>query len=185
MLSSIIEDFEIITVDVDERSEELRMEEEGVPALKVSEGLARLKAQAVFEQLEDSEKENSIVIGADTSVILDDMIFGKPKDHEDAVRMLSALSGNTHVVATGVAVMSGSDIRLFTEETRVEFNPLDDCQMAVINDYISSGSPYDKAGGYGIQDEGALLVKCINGDYANVVGLPVARLARELYIMVK
>ncbi|MCR5327727.1 MAG: Maf family protein [Saccharofermentans sp.] len=185
LLSSIIEDFDIITVDVDERSEELRMEEKGVPALKVSEGLARLKAQAVFEQLEDSVKENSIVIGADTSVILDDIIFGKPRDREDAVRMLSALSGNTHVVATGVAIMSGSDIRLFTEETRVEFNPLDDCQKAVINDYISSGSPYDKAGGYGIQDEGALLVKCINGDYANVVGLPVARLARELYIMVK
>ena len=185
LLSSIIEDFDIITVDVDERAEEIRMEEEGVPALKVSEGLARLKAQAVFDQLEDGEKENSIVIGADTSVILDDVIFGKPKDHEDAVRMLSNLSGNTHVVATGVAIMSGSEVKLFTEETRVEFNPLDDCQKAVITDYCNSGSPYDKAGGYGIQDEGALLVKCINGDYANVVGLPVARLARELYIMVK
>ena len=185
MLSSIIEDFDIITVDVDERAEEIRMEEEGVPALKVSEGLARLKAQAVFDQLEDGEKENSIVIGADTSVILDDVIFGKPKDHEDAVRMLSNLSGNTHVVATGVAIMSGSEVKLFTEETRVEFNPLDDCQKAVITDDCNSGSPYDKAGGYGIQDEGALLVKCINGDYANVVGLPVARLARELYIMVK
>ena len=185
LLSLVTERFEVITAPVDERAAEIRMEEEGVPALKVSEGLAELKARAVFETLPESERENTIVIGADTSVILDDVIFGKPVDHEDAVRMLSALSGNTHVVATGVAVISGGKCELFTEETLVEFNELDDCQREVITDYCNSGSPYDKAGGYGIQDQGALLVKCIKGDYSNVVGLPVARLARELYIMVE
>ncbi len=185
MLSLVTENFEVITVDVDERAEEIRMEEEGVPALKVSEGLARLKAKAVFDSLPDSAKENTVVIGADTSVVLDNVIFGKPSDREEAVRMLSLLSGHTHVVATGVAVFTGSQENIFTEETEVVFNPLDEQQQALIEAYVDGGSPFDKAGGYGIQDKGALLVKCINGDYSNVVGLPVARLARELYIMLK
>ena len=185
LLSLVIEKFEVITVDVDERAAEIKMEEDGVPALKVSEGLAHLKAKAVFETLSDSEKENTIVIGADTSVVLDNVIFGKPADREEAIRMLSLLSGHTHVVATGVAILTGSETNIFTEETRVEFNPLDEQQTALIEAYCDGGSPYDKAGGYGIQDKGALLVKCINGDYSNVVGLPVARLARELYIMLK
>ncbi len=185
LLSLVTEKFEVITVDVDERAAEIKMEEDGVPALKVSEGLAHLKAKAVFETLSDSEKENTIVIGADTSVVLDNVIFGKPADREEAIRMLSLLSGHTHVVATGVAILTGSETNIFTEETRVEFNPLDEQQTALIEAYCDGGSPYDKAGGYGIQDKGALLVKCINGDYSNVVGLPVARLARELYIMLK
>ena len=185
MLSLITNKFEVITVDVDERAAEIRMEEEGVPALKVSEGLAELKAKAVFDQLTDSEKQDTIVIGADTSVVLDNVIFGKPADRDEAVKMLSLLSGHTHVVATGVAVFSGNEMKRFTEETQVEFNALDEYQKSLISDYCDSGSPYDKAGGYGIQDQGALLVKCINGDYSNVVGLPVRTLARELYNMVK
>ncbi|MBR4947266.1 MAG: septum formation protein Maf [Clostridiales bacterium] len=185
LLSLVTDNFEVITVDVDERSAEIRMEEEGVPALRVSEGLAELKAKAVFDTLSEYEKENTIVIGADTSVVLDNIIFGKPADREEAVDMLSLLSGKTHVVATGVAIFSGNEMKRFTEETYVEFNPLDDYQRELISAYCDGGSPYDKAGGYGIQDKGALLVKCINGDYSNVVGLPVPRLARELFNMVK
>ena len=185
MLSLVTDNFEVITVDVDERSAEIRMEEEGVPALRVSEGLAELKAKAVFDTLSEYEKENTIVIGADTSVVLDNIIFGKPADREEAVDMLSLLSGKTHVVATGVAIFSENEMKRFTEETYVEFNPLDDYQRELISAYCDGGSPYDKAGGYGIQDKGALLVKCINGDYSNVVGLPVPRLARELFNMVK
>ena len=161
------------------------MEEEGVPALKVSEGLACLKAKAVFDTLSDSEKEDTVVIGADTSVILDNVIFGKPKTREEAVNMLTLLSGKPHVVATGVAIFAGSKVKIFTEETLVEFNAPDEYQKELIADYCDSRSPYDKAGGYGIQDKGALLVKCINGDYSNVVGLPVPRLARELVDMLK
>lgn len=185
MLSLVTDRFEVITVDVDERSAEIRMEEEGVPALRVSEGLAELKAKAVFDTLSEPEKENTIVIGADTSVVLDNIIFGKPKDRQEAVDMLSLLSGKTHVVATGVAVFAGSKVKIFTEETYVEFNALDDYQRELIEAYCDGGSPYDKAGGYGIQDKGALLVKCINGDYSNVVGLPVPRLAREISGMLK
>jgi septum formation protein len=185
LLSLVTDKFDVIVADIDERAFEIRMEEEGVPALKVSEHLAELKAKAVFDTLDESEKENTIVIGADTSVILDDVIYGKPADREDAVRMLSNLSGRVHVVATGVALFAGTEKRTFTEETSVEFNALDDYQKTLISDYCDSGSPYDKAGGYGIQDMGSLLVKKIDGDYPNVVGLPVARLARELSIMVK
>ncbi len=185
MLSLVTDDFEIITAEVDERAAEIRMENEGVSALKVSECLAEIKARAVFDSLNKDEKENSIVIGADTSVILDDVIYGKPVDRDDAVRMLSSMSGRVHVVATGVALFSGNEKRLFTEETMVEFNPLDDYQKELISEYCDSRSPFDKAGAYGIQDKGALLIKCIKGDYSNVVGLPVARLARELSVMVK
>ena len=155
LLSLVTDRFEVITVDVDERSAEIRMEEEGLPALRVSEGLAELKAKAVFDTLSDLEKENTVVIGADTSVVLDNIIFGKPKDRQEAVDMLSLLSGKTHVVATGVAVFAGSKVKIFTEETYVEFNALDDYQRELIEAYCDGGSPYDKAGGYGIQDKGA------------------------------
>ena len=185
MLSLVTADFEIRTADVDERSAEIEMENKGVPALRVSEHLAELKAGAVFDLLSDKEKEDCIVIGADTSVILDDVIYGKPVDREDAVRMLFSMSGRTHVVATGVALFANGSRRVFTEETSVEFNPLDDYQKELIYAYCDSGSPYDKAGAYGIQDKGALLIKRIDGDYSNVVGLPVARLAREIANMVQ
>ena len=114
MLSLVTDKFDVIVADIDERAFEIRMEEEGVPALKVSEHLAELKAKAVFDTLDESEKENTIVIGADTSVILDDVIYGKPADREDAVKMLSNLSGRVHVVATGVALFTGTEKRTFT-----------------------------------------------------------------------
>lgn len=180
MLSLITKEFAVVTADVDERAAEIKMEEEGTPAHKVSEHLAEIKAKAVFDSLSEEEKENSIVIGADTSVILGDVIYGKPEDRDDAVRMLSSMCGKEHVVATGVALFAGSKKNVFTEETRVEFYRLDEFQSKLISDYCDSGSPYDKAGSYGIQDMGALLIKRIDGDYSNVVGLPVARLAREL-----
>lgn len=185
LLSLVTDRFEIITADIDERAAEIRMEEEGVPALKVSERLAEIKAKAVFDSLTEKERDDAVVIGADTSVILDSVIYGKPADRTDAERMLSSMSGKTHVVATGVALFSGKEKRTFTEETRVVFNELDDYQKALISAYCDSRSPFDKAGAYGIQDKGALLIKGIDGDYSNVVGLPVARLARELAIMLK
>ena len=180
MLSLVTDNFEVLTADVDERAAEIKMEEDGVPALRVSEHLAEIKAKAVFDSLSEEEKANSIVIGADTSVILGDVIYGKPEDREDAMRILSSMCGKEHVVATGVALFAGSKKSIFTEETRVEFYALDDLQKKLISDYCDSGSPYDKAGAYGIQDMGALLIKRIDGDYSNVVGLPVSRLAREL-----
>ena len=180
LLSLITDDFEIITKEVDERSAELEMENKGTPAVLVSEGLAFLKAKAVFDGLPEEEKKNALVIGADTSVILNDEIFGKPEDRADAVRMLTALSGKKHVVATGVALITNETVKCFTEETLVEFYELDKHQKDLIERYCDSSEPYDKAGAYGIQNNGALLVKKIDGDFSNVVGLPVSRLAREM-----
>ena len=180
LLSLITDDFEIMTREVDERSAETEMEGKGTPAVLISQGLALLKARAVFDDLSDEEKMRTLVIGADTSVILDNEIFGKPKDKADAAKMLKRLSGRKHVVATGIALITSEKIKCFTEETLVEFFELDTYQTDLIKRYCSTDEPYDKAGAYGIQNGGALLVRKIDGDFSNVVGLPVSRLAREL-----
>lgn len=185
LLSLITDDFEIITREVDERSAEIEMEKNGTPALRVSEGLALLKAKAVFDELSEDEKKQVCVIGADTSVVVDDEIFGKPSDKADAVSMLTRLSGRVHVVATGVCLITSEKIKCFTEETPVEFYELDQYQKDLIDRYCSSDEPYDKAGAYGIQGGGALLVKKIDGDFSNVVGLPVPRLAREIETVIR
>ena len=180
LLSLITEDFTVRLADIDERALENDLEQRHVPACQVSEELASAKAKAVFEMLEPELKANSVVIGADTSVILDDVIYGKPESKEDAKRMLTNLSGRKHVVATGVSLVFEGGEKRFTDVSLVEFYPLDDYQKNVIERYIESGDPMDKAGAYGIQSGGALLVRGIEGDFLNVVGLPVARLAREL-----
>ena len=180
LLSLITEDFTVTLADIDERSLEADLEQRRVPTLQVSEELASAKAKAVFETLTPEQKACSVVIGADTSVILDDEIYGKPESKEDARRMLTNLSGRKHVVATGVSLVYEGGERRFTEESRVEFCELDEYQQRIIESYIESGDPMDKAGAYGIQSGGALLVKGIEGDFLNVVGLPVSRLAREL-----
>ena len=180
LLSLITEDFTIKLADIDERALEADLETRNVPALEVSEELASAKAHAVFEMLDQDSRASSVVIGADTSVILDDVIYGKPESKEDAQRMLTNLSGRKHVVATGVSLVFEGGEKRFTDVSLVEFYPLDDYQKNGIERYIESGDPMDKAGAYGIQNGGALLVKGIEGDFLNVVGLPVARLAREL-----
>lgn len=180
LLSLITEDFTVKLADIDERSLEADLEQRNVPALMVSEELASAKAHAVFDLLDPADRSSSIVIGADTSVILDGEIYGKPESKEDARRMLTNLSGRKHVVATGVSLVSEGGERRFTDESLVEFYELDDYQRNVIERYTESGDPMDKAGAYGIQSGGALLVKGIEGDFLNVVGLPVSRLAREL-----
>lgn len=180
LLSLITEDFTVRLADIDERALETDLETRNVPALEVSEELASAKAHAVFEMLDQDSRASSVVIGADTSVILDDVIYGKPESKEDAKRMLTNLSGRKHVVATGVSLVFEGGEKRFTDVSLVEFYPLDDYQKNVIERYIESGDPMDKAGAYGIQTGGALLVRGIEGDFLNVVGLPVARLAREL-----
>jgi len=171
----IVSDFEIETTDIDERALEDSLA--GTDAAEVSEQLALAKARAVFGNHKD---EDVAVIGCDTSVILGDKIMGKPEDRDDAVRMLTQLSGNTHIVATGVAVVTKDRTVSFTDAADVIFNPLDDYQRALIERYCDTKDPYDKAGAYGIQNGGALLVQGIRGDFFSVVGLPVSRLARVI-----
>jgi septum formation protein len=137
--------------------------------------LAELKATAFLPQL----KDNQLVITADTIVWLDGHVLNKPSDYQDAYRMLSDLSGKKHQVITGVAVVDAATASSRSDSVRtdVRFVPLTE-QM--IDRYVATGEPLDKAGAYGIQGHGALLVEGIRGDYNNVVGLPVRRLAELL-----
>ncbi len=150
-------------------------EEKADPALP-PEQYALSLALAKAQEVSASSPENA-VIGADTVVFCDGEILGKPKDKADAVRMLTLLSGKTHSVFTGVAVIVSGKAHTFAEETRVSFFPL---SAGEIERYMRTGEPFDKAGAYGIQGKGALLVKKIEGDYYNVMGLPVGRLFRLL-----
>jgi septum formation protein len=134
--------------------------------------LAKRKAQAVSDQY-----PNSFVIGSDTVVVVDNTILGKPQNREEAFSMLKQLSGRTHSVFTGVAIVKATNEREFFEKTDVVFWELTDEEIIK---YMDTGEPFDKAGAYGIQGFGSLLVKQITGDYFAVVGLPVARTLREL-----
>ncbi len=138
---------------------------EGLEIEKHSEYLAKLKADDISKDYPDD-----VVIGADTCVICGNEILGKPKNREDAKRMLEMLSGNTHKVITGCAVVRNGSCESFSVTTLVEFFELSDNE---IESYLDTEEPYDKAGSYGIQSLGGLFVKAINGDYFNVVGLPV------------
>ena len=158
--------FQIITSNTDETISAHLSPEEAVVEL------ASRKAMAVYNQYQDSA-----VIGADTIVALDGEILGKPKNREHAKMMLSKLSGRTHEVFTGVAVINNGQTSTFYEKTDVAFWELSENE---VEHYLDSGEPFDKAGAYGIQGFGALFVKRINGDYYSVVGLPVSRLARLL-----
>jgi septum formation protein len=121
------------------------------------------------------EVENAIIIGADTIVVLDNEYLGKPSDPSDAISMLERLSGKTHIVITGVAILDRPSDNSVTqyEETKVTFRPI---PRKEIGGYVAEGSPLDKAGAYGIQDDyGAVFVSRIEGCYYNVVGLPLSR----------
>lgn len=166
--------------EVDERGIEEEVLQDGGDAREVQRELARQKAAAVFDALTDEQKKDAIVIGADTSVVCDGQILGKPEDKNDARRMLRMLSGKTHEVITGVCVRTQEKEEVFEEVTRVVFGELDEYQTELIERYIATDEPYDKAGAYGIQQGGALLVDTVEGDYFNVVGLPVRRLAYVL-----
>ncbi|SHG88158.1 septum formation protein [Tepidibacter thalassicus DSM 15285] len=138
--------------------------------------LAFQKALDVANKVE----ENDIVIGADTVVVLDNQIFGKPVDEDNAFDMLKKLSGKYHEVITGISVIRLSDNTKIIdyEITKVKMKNIDDDK---IKRYISTKEPMDKAGSYGIQGYGSLLVEKIEGDYFNVVGLPIAKLEEILY----
>ena len=134
--------------------------------------LASQKAAEVY-----SQNKSATIIAADTIVYSNGRFLGKPKNAEDARSMLKELSGRKHSVFTGVCIISEENKYTFSEQTEVEFFSLSDSE---IEDYIASGEPFDKAGAYGIQGLGSLLVKGIVGDYYNVMGLPVGRVYRIL-----
>jgi septum formation protein len=133
--------------------------------------LAREKAQAVFAELSTKSSAPLQVLGADTTVTLDNHILGKPSDPADAARILRLLSGRTHRVITGVALVTATSTEVAAESTTVKFLTLSEEEIAA---YIATGEPMDKAGAYAIQGRAALWIPRIEGDYFNVVGLPIA-----------
>ena len=146
---------------------------EGAGAIIAAEN-AKAKALAVYSQ----QPENAVVLGADTVVCLNDKVLGKPKSREDAFNMLVSLSNSNHSVITGYAVASKNGVKTGYCETFVKFRPLTGEE---INDYVATGECDDKAGAYGIQERASLFVESINGDYFNIMGLPVA----EIYPILK
>jgi septum formation protein len=146
----------------------------GETAAAYVQRLAEEKAQAVWNAHRslDTVDGRLVVLGADTCVVCDGHILGKPTDTTDARRMLELLSGRTHAVLTGLAVVTGDKIVRDVEITQVTFNQLNDAEIAR---YISSGEPMDKAGAYAIQGYAARWIPRIEGCYFNVVGLPIAR----------
>ena len=155
-----------IPADVDETLPE------GIEVSEAAEFLACRKALFVANSHKDK-----IVLGCDTVVIINGEILGKPKDRDDAKRMLRLLSDNTHEVITGCCLVCGGKTFSFSCSSLVTFWPLDE---ETISDYVESGECDDKAGAYGIQEKGALLVKEIKGDYFNIVGLPVSLINNHL-----
>jgi septum formation protein len=134
--------------------------------------LARDKARAVF-----ARHPNPVVLGADTVVVVDEHLLEKPRDDEDAKRMLRLLSGRSHQVITGVCLLGRDFERIEAETTQVTFGLISEPEIA---EYVASGEPMDKAGAYGIQGMASRWAERIDGDYFNVVGLPVARVYRML-----
>ncbi len=158
--------FECLVADTDEN---LSPETKGYDAVYE---LAHRKAQAVIKL-----RPKDVVLASDTVVAVDGEILGKPKDRQEAKEMLLRLSDREHTVYTGVCVMSGDKFERFVSEAKVEFYPLSD---EIIEWYLDTGEPFDKAGAYGIQGKGSVLIKRLCGDYFTVMGLPAAEVFRSL-----
>ena len=149
-----------------------------MPIAEVPVHIAREKAIAVRQKYESLHDTTNIIIAADTVVVLGNTIIGKPKDREDALDILSRLSGNKHQVITGVVLLKGQQEIAFADITDVWFHPLTKEQIAF---YVDKYKPYDKAGAYAIQEWiGVVGIKSISGDFYNVMGLPVSRVVMEL-----
>lgn len=158
--------FEIIVADIDEKinpDNELRSEIENV---------SFLKALKVF-----NDNKDAVVVGADTIVVVNNEVLGKPKNEEDAKRMLKLLQGNMHHVITGVTILSNNESETFSNVSEVYFIPLTDEE---IEEYIKTKEPMDKAGAYAIQGIGAKFIKKINGDFYSIMGLPLSELGLKI-----
>lgn len=184
LLSQIGLSFTVRVSEADEHTEETKPE-------KLVCILSERKALAVWDELTEEEKKESILIGADTVVAVDDRILVKPADETEAFQMIELLQGRSHQVYTGVTILRQGGLqpleegtgtcsiqkKQFFEKTDVMVYPMSEEEITA---YVKTGEPLDKAGAYGIQGSFAAYIQGINGDYSNVVGLPVGRLYHEL-----
>lgn len=170
--------FEVVTVGTDENFPE-GMSVEEVPVF-----IAREKAMAVKEKLQNAYHAlyaHKAVVAADTIVVLNGVVIGKPTDRDDAIKILTSLSGKKHQVITGVVILKDEKEISFSDTTEVEFHPLTQQQIEF---YVDKYEPYDKAGAYAIQEWiGVIGIKKIEGDFYNVMGLPVSKVVQQLQIL--
>ena len=152
-----------------------------IEASKSPKDLVSHNALGKGKDILEKFSKNEVIIAADTIVVYENKILGKPKDEKEAAEMLKLLSGKTHEVLTAVVVLFKGKTKVKVEKTKVKFRNLTDEE---IKSYVATGEPLDKAGAYGIQGKGALLVKEIKGSYSNVVGLPLTSLY-ELFLKLK
>ncbi|HZK28748.1 MAG TPA: Maf family protein [Clostridia bacterium] len=169
--------FETVPANCDEETilANFRENDTDISRRPVVEKLALAKARAVLGDYPDA-----LILAADTIVTLEGVLFGKPVDARDAKRMLRALAGRTHLVDTGVALVSANSEDVFLSRSRVTFRPLTSVIEALIDRYVETGLPLDKAGAYGIQELGGLLIDRIEGDFFAVMGLPIAEVYERL-----
>lgn len=156
--------FDVVPADIDESVHDGEVPEAYVRRL----GLEKARAVA-------ASHPDRLVLAADTTVDVDGEILGKPADADEARRILRLLAGRTHLVHTGLALVRGDRVETAVETTAVTFTPLDD---AVIDWYVDTGEPFDKAGGYGVQGRAAVFVERVDGSVTNVIGLPLALVVR-------
>lgn len=166
LLSRLGLEFEIITADIDETMD---------PALSVRDAVAQVcekKAQAVGQT-----HPGRLILSADTIVVVENTVLGKPHSETEAKAMLRRLSGRTHCVMTAYCLWKDGTAETHVEETSIRFKPLSDRE---IDAYVATGSPMDKAGAYGIQDQASVFAESLEGDYYNVMGLPVCGVVKAL-----
>ena len=181
LLTLLTSDFDIQVANIDEKTIEKQILSKKTrdaflhKAMKLVETLAKEKAMAIF-----SSPPDALVIGADTVVVHEGKILGKPADEQEAYMMLRSYAGKTHQVITGVAVQTVTQQEVFSVITDVTFWDWNSQMEEQMTQYIATGSPMDKAGAYGIQEMPSLWIKKIEGDYPNVVGLPVSYLSQVL-----
>ncbi|XP_059481199.1 probable bifunctional dTTP/UTP pyrophosphatase/methyltransferase protein [Neocloeon triangulifer] len=140
------------------------------------------KVEEVYERLKNDAKKPDLIIGADTVVVFESQIYGKPKSEDHAFEMLKKFCGKSQFVYTGIVLKTNKETVKFFEKSEVTFGELTD---EMIKAYIKTGEPMDKAGGYGIQSIGGTLVKSVNGDYFNIVGFPVYHFCKQLVGLVE
>ncbi|AWW25557.1 septum formation protein Maf [Acetobacterium sp. KB-1] len=174
-----IKDFIIQAAEIDEKRIETEIlansDEDFQDAVKILvEELAARKARVV-----QKINPRALVVGADTIVVIDEQILGKPADEMDAYNMIKRLAGNTHQVFTGVSIRYRDLEERFVVNSTIKFYEWDHQMQREVADYVASGKAMDKAGAYGIQEEAGLWVKWIKGDYNNIVGLPIAKLNKR------
>jgi len=175
-----IKDFVIQAAEIDEKRIEAEMlaDHDG----DFQETVKNLVGQLASRKASVVQKINprALVVGADTMVVLDEQILGKPADEIEAYQMIKQLAGNTHQVLTGVSIRYRDHEERFVAISTIRFYQWDHQMQREVADYVASGKAIDKAGAYGIQEEAGLWVKWIKGDYNNIVGLPIAKLNKQL-----